>query len=101
MSFGPQPPQPAPQLSQPKGPLLGVLALILGAFAVVVTFLPINLDLVRPYVAFLFGLPALVVAFFGLLGNRRGKAMAAIGMLLSLLALLIGAIAMANALGYL
>lgn len=101
MSHGPQPPQPSPQMSSPKGALLGVLALILGAFAVVVTFLPIDLDLVRPYVAFLFGLPALVVACFGLLGNRRGKAMAAIGALLSLLALLIGAIAMANVVGYL
>ena len=47
------------------------------------------------------GLAALVVAVLALLGNRRGKAFAVIGSLLSLLALLIGAIMFGNALGVL
>ncbi|GGU24511.1 hypothetical protein [Lentzea flava] len=90
MSYG------SPQQAPPRGPLLGLLALVLGAFAVVVTFLPVNLDLARPYVAWTFGLPGLVIAALGLLGHRKGKPMAAIGAMLSLLALVIGAIAMAN-----
>ncbi|MFS8097658.1 hypothetical protein LFM09_11015 [Lentzea alba] len=82
-----------------KGPLLGVLALILGAVGVVATFLPINLDLVRPYVAWMFGWPGIVVAVFGLLGQCKGKPLAGIGAMLSLLALAIGAIALGNLVG--
>ncbi|SMC91608.1 hypothetical protein [Lentzea albidocapillata] len=80
----------------PKGPGLGVAALVLGLLGVVVTFLPMNLDGVRPYSAWAFGLPGFVVAILGLLGNRRGKAFAVAGALLSLLAVLIGVIAMGN-----
>lgn len=96
MSYG-----PSPQTAPPKGPLLGLTALVLGLLSVVVPFLPVNLDLVRPYVAFVFAFPALVVACFGLLGNRRGKPMAAIGVMLSLLGLLIGAIMIGNLVGVL
>ncbi|WP_112267147.1 hypothetical protein [Lentzea terrae] len=93
MSYGPQAP--------PKGPLLGLLALILGVLGVVATFLPIDLTGVRAYVAWAFGLPGIVIAAVGLLGHRRGKPMAAIGALLSLLALVIGAIAIGNVVGVL
>ena len=93
MSYGPQAP--------PKGPLLGLLALILGVLGVVATFLPIDLTGVRAYVAWAFGFPGIVIAAVGLLGHRRGKPMAAIGALLSLLALVIGAIAIGNVVGVL
>ncbi|WP_434443046.1 hypothetical protein [Lentzea sp. E54] len=103
MSYGP----PEQQWSQPaqpgtrKGPLLGVLALVLGLAGVVATFLPIDLSGIRAYLAWTFGLPGLVVAVFGLLGNRAGKAMAAIGAMLSLLAVAIGVISIGNVVGVL
>jgi hypothetical protein len=52
-------------------------------------------------VAWAFGLPGFVVAVLGLLGDRRGKAFAVAGALLSLLAVLIGVIAIGNAVGQL
>jgi hypothetical protein len=84
-----------------KGPGLGVAALLLGLLGVVATFLPMDLTGVRPYVAWAFGLPGFVVAILGLLGDRRGKAFAVAGALLSLLAVLIGVIAIGNAVGQL
>jgi hypothetical protein len=101
------PPEPGPQQwtypagppSPPKGPWLGLAALLLGLLGVVVPLLPINLDMIRPYPATAGGLAGLVVGALGLLGNRRGKPLAAIGVLLSLLALLIGAIVLAGHLG--
>lgn len=96
MSYG-----PPEQQARPKGPLLGMLALILGVVGVVATFLPIDLTGVRSYLAWAFGLPGIVVAALGLLGHRRGKAMAGIGAMLSLLALVIGAIALGNLVGLL
>lgn len=81
--------------------MLGLLALILGVLGVVVTFLPIDLTGVRAYVAWAFGLPGIVIAALGLLGHRRGKPMAAIGALLSLPALVIGAITIGNVVGVL
>ena len=102
MSYGP----PEQQLDQPagppaKGPWLGAAALVLGLFAVVVTFLPVYLGHIRPYVAWMFGLPALVVAIFGLLGHRKGKALAVVGAVLALLAFLVGVITTANVVGVL
>ncbi|SER15576.1 hypothetical protein SAMN05216188_108127 [Lentzea xinjiangensis] len=98
---------PEQQWSQPArpgsrgGPLLGVLALCLGVAGVVVTFLPVDLTGTRAYLAWVFGLPGLVVAVFGLLGDRAGKAMAAIGAVLSLLAVAIGVITIGNVVGVL
>ncbi|MDX8029022.1 hypothetical protein SK803_02315 [Lentzea sp. BCCO 10_0856] len=93
MSYGPS--------AQTKGPALGLLALALGLAGVVVTFLPINLDGVRPYLAWAFGLPGFVVAILGLLGPRQGKAFAVIGALLSLLAVFVGMITLGNLTGLL
>jgi hypothetical protein len=93
MSYGPQTP--------PKGAQLGVIALVLGLAGVVVTFLPMHLFGLRPYVAWAFGLPGFVVAILGLLGHRRGKALAVIGALLSLLAVLVGVITIGNLVGVL
>ncbi|MEU0883440.1 hypothetical protein ABZ345_32940 [Lentzea sp. NPDC005914] len=104
MSYGPpeqQWSQPPGQAAPPKGPLLGLVALVLGLVAVVVTFLPVDLTGVRAYLAWAVGLPGLAIAALGLLGHRRGKAMAGIGAMLSLVALVIGAIALANVAGLL
>ncbi|NKE59534.1 hypothetical protein FXN61_23075 [Lentzea sp. PSKA42] len=105
MSYGPpeqQSSQPVgSQAPPPKGPVLGLVALVLGLAGVVATFLPMNLDGVRPYVAWAFGLPGFVVAILGLLGHRRGKAPAVIGALLSLLAVLVGVITIGNLVGVL
>ena len=90
---------PRAQVVQRKGPWLGVAALVLGLLGVVATFLPMDLSGVRHYVAWLFGLPGFVLAIFGLLGNRSGKPFAVIGALLSLFAVLIGSIAIANVIG--
>jgi branched-subunit amino acid ABC-type transport system permease component len=85
----------------PKGPGLGVAAFVLGLLGVVATFLPMDLYGMRPYVAWAFGLPAFVVAVLGLVGDRKGKAFAVAGVLLSLLAVLIGMIAIWNLIGLL
>lgn len=71
--------------------MFGLAALVLGLVAVVVPFLPMNMDGFRRYVGLAGGLTVLVVAVLGLLGNRRGKPMAAIGLLLALLAVLVSA----------
>jgi hypothetical protein len=85
MSHGP-PPAPA----QAKGSWLGLVALLVGLFGCVVWALPINLDWERPFITLPFGLAGLVFAVLGLAGNRRGKPMAALGAIFSLLAILLG-----------
>ena len=75
-----------------------LVALVLGLLGVVVPFLPIPLDLARPWTAVALGLLGFIMAIIALLGHGRGKPMAAIGALLSLLALLVGAIMLGNAL---
>ena len=71
--------------------MLGLTALVLGLIAVVVPFLPMNMDGFRRYAGLAGGLIVLVVAVLGLIGDRRGKPMAAIGLLLALLAVLVSA----------
>ncbi|TDO55407.1 hypothetical protein EV651_114103 [Kribbella sp. VKM Ac-2571] len=78
----------------------GVLALLVGLAGLVAPFLPfsnlIDRFPVRQYLAFPFALPALALAVAGLAGNRRGKPAAAIGLILALLALGVGAIMVYN-----
>ncbi len=102
MSFGPerQESRPTGQGTR-RGPVLGVLALVLGLVGVVATFLPIDLTGVRAYLAWTFGLPGFVIAILGLLGDRRGKPLAVAGALLSLLAVFIGVITIGNVVGVL
>ncbi|MET9632667.1 hypothetical protein ABZX92_34955 [Lentzea sp. NPDC006480] len=80
-----------PQQTPSKSPVLGLTALVLGLVAVVVPFLPMNMTGFRRYVGLVGGLIVLVVAVLGLVGDRRGKPMAAIGLLLGLLAVLVSA----------
>lgn len=46
---------------------------------------------VRVFIAFPFALPGLVLAIVGCAGRRRGQSLAAVGAILSFLALVIGA----------
>ncbi|NIK60019.1 hypothetical protein [Kribbella shirazensis] len=81
-------------------PALSVLALLLGIAGLVAPFLPfsnlIDRFPIRQYVAFPFAVPALALAIAALAGNRRGKPAAAIGMILAVLALGVGAIMVYN-----
>jgi hypothetical protein len=80
--------------------VLGVLALLLGLAGLVAPLLPfsnlVDRFPIRQYLAFPFALPALALAIAGLAGNRRGKPAAAIGLILALLALGVGAIMVYN-----
>ena len=79
---------------------LGVLALFLGLAGLVAPFLPfsnlIDRFPIRQYLAFPFAVPALALALAALAGNRRGKPAAAIGLILAVLALAVGAIMVYN-----
>ncbi|WP_133806143.1 hypothetical protein [Kribbella caucasensis] len=79
-------------MEPPKRAGLAVAAVILGLLGCVVPLLPINLDNLRAYTPFPFGLPGLVLAIVGCTGHRRGKPLAAVGAILSVLALILGAI---------
>jgi hypothetical protein len=80
--------------------VLGVLARLLGLAGLVAPLLPfsnlVDRFPIRQYLAFPFALPALALAIAGLAGNRRGKPAAAIGLILALLALGVGAIMVYN-----
>ncbi|WP_410787185.1 hypothetical protein [Kribbella sp. C-35] len=77
-----------------------VLALLFGMAGLVAPLLPfsnlIDRFPVRQYLAFPFALPALALAIAGLAGNRRGKPAAAIGLILAVLAVGVGAIMVYN-----
>jgi hypothetical protein len=82
----------SPAVEPPKGSgLLAVASLILGLAGLVAPFLPMNMDGFRQYAAFPFALPGLVLAIAGLAGRRRAQPVAAIGALVSVFALAIGA----------
>jgi hypothetical protein len=94
----PEPQQPWPgsgPVAPPKGIALAVAALVLGVLGCVLPFLPVDMTGVRAYVAFPFGLAGLVLGVFGCVGRRRGKPLAVIGAVLSVLALLLGMIMVA------
>ncbi|MQA78475.1 MAG: hypothetical protein GEV10_08350 [Streptosporangiales bacterium] len=55
-------------------------------------FLPIDMTGVRPYIAFPFGLPGIVLAIVGCIGRRRGKPLAVVGAILSVVGLVLGGI---------
>ena len=82
----PWPPQPA---TATTGPGLAVVSVVLGVLGIVVAFLPIDETGIRHYVALPFALGGLVLGIAGLVGPRRGKPVAAVGLALSVLALLV------------
>jgi hypothetical protein len=87
--------QPAPSGS-PAGKaakgsgLPAVAALILSVAGLVVPFLPMAMEGYRQYTAFPFALPGFALAIVGLTGRRRAQPLAAIGAMVSVLALGIG-----------
>ena len=82
-----QTPDPTPPTG---GPGIAVVALVLGAFGCAVWLLPIDETGVRHYLPLPFALGGLVLGIAALIGRRRGKPIAAVGVLLSVIALLLG-----------
>lgn len=71
------------------GPGLGVVSLVLGLLGIVVPFLPIDETGARHWIALPFALGGVVLGVAGLVGPRRGKPVAGVGLGLSVLALLV------------
>lgn len=72
------------------GPGLAVVSVVLGFLGCVVWLLPIDETGTRHYLPIPFALGGLALGIAGLVGNRRGKPVAAVGVLLSTIALLLG-----------
>lgn len=87
---------PGGPVPPPKGPGLGLAALVLGLLGLVLPLLPVDMTGFRAYVALPFGLAGLTLGVLGCVGRRRGKPVAAIGAVLSFLALVAGMIMVAN-----
>jgi hypothetical protein len=69
-----------------------VAAVVLGLLGCVLPLLPMDLTGVRPFIGLPFGLTGLAAAAVGCTGRRRGKPLAAVGAILCVVALLIGAV---------
>lgn len=93
---GPGRPGGPPPMDRPKGFGLAVAAVILGLLGCVLPLLPIDLTGVRPYLGVPFGLAGLATAAVGCTGRRRGKPLAAVGVILSAVALLLAAVMVAG-----
>ncbi|WP_326837787.1 hypothetical protein VSH64_23380 [Amycolatopsis rhabdoformis] len=91
----PRPVQQGPQ----KNAAPGVLALVCGILGVVVPILPFPLDNVRAWIAFPFAVAALGLGAVGCGARRPTKALAVIGIVFGVLALVIGVIMVGNRLG--
>ncbi|WP_285664369.1 hypothetical protein [Actinorhabdospora filicis] len=74
-----------PPHGAPKSATPAVASVILAFLGCVLPFLPIDLTTVRAFIALPLGLAGLATAAFGLMGNRRGKPVAAAGVILSAL----------------
>lgn len=108
MSYGPPPGQPwtdphgrgwpggPPPVEPPKRAWIAAVALVLSVVACGVWLLPINLQDIRAYSPLPFALPGLALAIVALTGRRRGKPMAAIGVVLACLALFLSMILFVN-----
>ena len=93
MTYGPQQQWTAPCTPPPgprTGPGLAVVALVLGVVGCVVWLLPIDETGIRHYLPFPFAIGGLVLGIMGLIGPRRGKPMAGLAVVLSVVALLLG-----------
>ncbi|GAB2710447.1 hypothetical protein GCM10027089_37600 [Nocardia thraciensis] len=109
MSYGPQQ-QPWAQPSGPgwhggppptgRGPGIGLAvgAVILGLVGCVLPFLPMDLSGVRPLIGLPFGAAGLVLGIIGCTGQRSGKPLAVVAVVLSTLALAVSVIMLPQAL---
>jgi hypothetical protein len=71
--------------------VVALVSLILGLIGCVVWLLPIPLDMIRQYTPLPFAVPGLILALVGCTGHRRGKPLAAFGVIFSLVALALAA----------
>jgi len=86
---GPTPPdEPAPPT---KGAYFGAAAAVLGVLALALPWAP-----ARAFLLLVFGLPGLAAGIFGFTGRRRGKEWAALGALLSVIAVVMGTVMVVN-----
>jgi hypothetical protein len=85
MTYGQQQPSTTPK----TGPGLAVVSVVLGLAGILAPFLPIDETGIRHYVALPFALGGVVLGIAGLVGPRRGKPLAGVGLGLSVLALLV------------
>lgn len=74
-------------VAAPKSMWLGLAALVLGLLGCALPLAPFDLTGVRAYIALPFALPGFALGIIGLIGRRRGKAFAAVGLFLCMLAL--------------
>jgi hypothetical protein len=81
-----------PPIDPAKGRWLAIVAVILGVLGCVLPLAPVDLTGVRGYLPLVFGLPGLVVGIIGCTGRRRGKALAAVGSVLCVIAIVLAAI---------
>ena len=82
-----------PAASQPAGgPWPGAIAVVLAVLGCTVPLLPVDMTNFRGFVPLPFGLAGLALGILGCTGNRRGKVLAAIGVVLSMLPLLMSAV---------
>lgn len=89
--INPDSPGGPPSVDRPSGFGPAVAAVLLGLLGCVVPLLPIDMNLVRVFIAFPFAVPGIALAIVGCSGRRRGNSLAAIGGILSVIALVIGA----------
>ena len=78
-----------PPAAAPKGSWPAVFAVIFGLAGCVVFLLPVNMNTWRAYSPLPFALPGVALAVFGCIGSRRGKPLAAVGWVLSSIALIL------------
>lgn len=82
----------APPMPRPQGAGLAVVALVLGVLGCALPLLPMDLTGVRPWLPVPFGVAGLVFGILGCTGYRRGRPVAVLGVVLSVLAVVLGMI---------
>lgn len=95
MTYGP-PSEPTTRGQQQGGAGLAVVALLVGLFGCVVWLLPINESGIRHYLPLPFAIGGIALSVMCLAAHRRGTVAAVIGLLLSVLALILGVIMVVN-----
>ncbi|TCO55868.1 DUF308 domain-containing protein [Actinocrispum wychmicini] len=79
------------------GRWLGIAAVVLGGFAVVLPLAPADLTGLRAWIGLPFALPGLLAGLAGLSGRRRGKDFAVTGTILCVIATVLAIIMLSNA----
>jgi hypothetical protein len=98
MTYEPTTPNPHshPAAKPQGGAGMATVALLVGLFGCIVWLLPINESGIRHYLPLPFAVGGIVLSVLCLSSHRRGTVAAVIGLLLSVLALILGTIMVAN-----